>query len=67
MLRISIIALVCAALFTGPAGNVSLVERPARLTLEDSPNSVRYSDAVSSALRLRGAGVELVSDLAALV
>lgn len=37
MLLISIFALVCAALFTGAAGYITLVEHPARLELEDAP------------------------------
>lgn len=53
MLLISIFALVCAALFTGAAGYITLVEHPARLELEDAPLLAQWQPSYRKALPIQ--------------
>lgn len=53
MLTISILALVFAALFTGAAGYITLVEHPARLGLEDAPLLAQWQSSYSRALAIQ--------------
>jgi hypothetical protein len=53
MLTIAIAALVCAALFTGAAGYISLVEHPARLLLDDAPLLAQWQPSYSRALPIQ--------------
>jgi len=53
MLPVAIIALVCAALFTGAAGYITLVEHPARLGLEDEPLLAQWQPSYSRALPIQ--------------
>ena len=48
-----IIALICAALFTGAAGYINLVEHPARLELEDGPLLAQWQPSYSRALPIQ--------------
>lgn len=53
MLPVSIIALICAALFTGAAGYITLVEHPARLALEDAPLLAQWQPSYRRALPIQ--------------
>lgn len=53
MSLISIAALVFAALFTGAAGYISLVEHPARLQLDDAPLLAQWRPSYDRALPLQ--------------
>jgi hypothetical protein len=53
MLTISIIALICATLFTGAAGYITLVEHPARLGLADAPLLAHWKPSYERALPLQ--------------
>lgn len=53
MLSIVILALVCAALFTGAAGYITLVEHPARLGLEDAPLLAQWQPSYNRALPIQ--------------
>ena len=53
MLLIPTIALVCAALFTGAAGYISLVEHPARLGMKDIPMLAQWQPSYSRALPIQ--------------
>lgn len=48
-------ALVCAALFTGAAGYITLVEHPARLRLEDAPLLAQWQPSYAKALPIQSA------------
>ena len=69
---IAIAALVCAALFTGAALYISLVEHPARLALPDGPllaqwqPSYRRALPIQSGLAVAGGAVEAFAEGAAL-
>jgi len=63
MLPISIIALVCAALFTGAAGYITLVEHPARLTLGDAPLLAQWQPSYGRALPIQS-GLAIVGGVA---
>ena len=53
MLTIAIIALVCATLFTGAAGYITLVEHPARLGLADVPLLAQWKPSYDKALPIQ--------------
>ena len=53
MIIIAITALVCASLFTGAAGYISLVEHPARLRLDDSALLAQWQPSYSRALPIQ--------------
>lgn len=53
MLTIAIIALICATLFTGAAGYISLVEHPARLCLSDAPLLAQWKPSYDRALPIQ--------------
>jgi hypothetical protein len=53
MILTSIIALICAALFTGAAGYITLVEHPARLRLDDAPLLAQWKPSYNSALPIQ--------------
>ena len=53
MLPIAIVALICAALFTGAAGYITLVEHPARLRLEDMPMLAQWQPSYAKALPIQ--------------
>ena len=53
MLSIAVIALTCAALFTGAAGYITLVEHPARLVLEDAPLLAQWQPSYNRALPIQ--------------
>ena len=65
MIPISIAALVCAALFTGAAGYISLVEHPARLGLDDAPLLAQWQPSYGRALPLQS-GLAVAGGLAGL-
>lgn len=50
---IPIIALTCAALFTGAAGYITLVEHPARLQLADGPLLAQWKPSYDRALPIQ--------------
>ncbi|VXC37263.1 DUF1772 domain-containing protein [Sphingomonas sp. 8AM] len=50
---IAIIALTCAALFTGAAGYITLVEHPARLQLADGPLLAQWKPSYDRALPIQ--------------
>lgn len=52
---IAIIALICAALFTGAAGYITLVEHPARLELADGPLLAQWKPSYERALPIQSA------------
>ena len=47
------LALVCAALFTGAAGYITLVEHPARLQLDDAPLLAQWQPSYDKALPIQ--------------
>jgi hypothetical protein len=53
MLIIAIVALVCASLFTGAAGYITLVEHPARLRLADAPLLAQWKPSYDRALPIQ--------------
>lgn len=53
MLIIAIVALVCATLFTGAAGYITLVEHPARLELADAPLLAQWKPSYDRALPIQ--------------
>lgn len=53
MVIIGIVALICAALFTGAAGYITLVEHPARLSLADGPLLAQWKPSYDRALPLQ--------------
>lgn len=53
MVTLSIVALVCAALFTGAAGYITLVEHPARLALADGPLLAQWKPSYDRALPIQ--------------
>lgn len=53
MTLLPIIALVAAALFTGAAGYITLVEHPARLQLEDGPLLAQWQPSYAKALPIQ--------------
>ena len=53
MTFLPVIALVCASLFTGAAGYITLVEHPARLQLEDGPLLAEWQPSYSKALPIQ--------------
>jgi hypothetical protein len=53
MPTIAIIALICATLFTGAAGYISLVEHPARLSLADAPLLAQWQPSYDRALPIQ--------------
>jgi hypothetical protein len=53
MLTFAILALVSAALFTGAAGYITLVEHPARLRLDDGPLLAQWQPSYSKALPIQ--------------
>lgn len=61
-----IAALICAALFTGAAGYITLVEHPARLRLEDGPLLAQWQPSYAKALPLQS-GLAIVGSLLGLV
>ncbi len=65
MLSVSILALVCAALFTGAAGYISLVEHPARLQLDDQPLLAQWQPSYNRALPLQS-GLALAGGISGL-
>lgn len=66
MFQLSIVALVCATLFSGAALYISLVEHPARLGLADGPllmqwrTSYKRALPIQSALALAGGAAGLI-------
>lgn len=53
MFTIAIVALTCAALFTGAAGYITLVEHPARLALADGPLLAQWKPSYDRALPIQ--------------
>ena len=53
MTLLPIIALICAALFTGAAGYITLVEHPARLQLADGPLLAQWQPSYARALPIQ--------------
>jgi hypothetical protein len=53
MVTIAIVALICAALFTGAAGYITLVEHPARLVLADGPLLAQWKPSYAKALPIQ--------------
>jgi len=53
MVTIAIVALICAALFTGAAGYITLVEHPARLKLADGPLLAQWKPSYDRALPIQ--------------
>jgi hypothetical protein len=53
MISTAIVALLCAALFAGAAGYISLVEHPARLVLDDAPLLAQWQPSYSRALPIQ--------------
>jgi hypothetical protein len=53
MVKIAIIALICAALFTGAAAYITLVERPARLELANDPLLAQWKPSYDRALPIQ--------------
>lgn len=62
----SLAALICAALFTGAAGYITLVEHPARLLLEDGPLLAQWQPSYSRALPVQS-GLAIVGGVCGLV
>jgi len=52
-MTIAILALLCAALFTGAAGYITLVEHPARLALPDAPLLAQWQLSYARALPIQ--------------
>lgn len=65
ILPMSIAALVCATLFTGAAGYISLVEHPARLQLDDAPLLAQWQPSYSRALPIQS-GLAIAGGVAGL-
>lgn len=63
MLPIAIIAVICATLFTGAAGYITLVEHPARLRLADAPLLAQWQPSYSKALPIQS-GLAVAGGLA---
>mgnify|MGYP004524899443 CR=1 FL=1 len=63
---IATIALVCAALFTGAAGYISLVEHPVRLGMEDAPMLAQWQPSYSRALPIQS-GLAIAGGLSGIV
>lgn len=59
---IAIVALTCAALFTGAAGYITLVEHPARLQLADGPLLAQWKPSYDRALPIQS-GLAIVGGL----
>ena len=53
MSPLPIAALICAALFTGAAGYITLVEHPARLPLGDGPRLAQWQISYNKALPIQ--------------
>jgi hypothetical protein len=53
MVKIAIIALICAALFTGAAAYITLVEHPARLELAHGPLLAQWKPSYDRALPIQ--------------
>lgn len=60
---IAIVALICATLFTGAAGYITLVEHPARLQLEDVPMLAQWQPSYAKALPIQS-GLAIAGGLA---
>ncbi|MBB3909564.1 DUF1772 domain-containing protein [Sphingomonas desiccabilis] len=65
MVFFSIMALVSAALFTGAAGYITLVEHPARLQLDDGPSLAQWRPSYERALPIQS-GLAIAGGLAGL-
>ena len=65
MPALPLLALVAAALFTGAAAYISLVEHPARLILEDGPLLAQWKPSYDRALPIQS-GLAIVGGLAGL-
>lgn len=61
----SILALICATLFTGAAGYITLVEHPARLQLDDGPLLAQWLPSYDKALPIQ-AGLAIAGGVAGL-
>ena len=66
MLAIAIAALVCASIFVGAAGYISLVEHPARLLLDDAPLLAQWQPSYSRALPIQS-GLAIAGGVAGLI
>jgi hypothetical protein len=62
---VPILALICASLFTGAAGYISLVEHPARLRLDDGPLLEQWKPSYNKALPIQS-GLAIAGGLSGL-